>query len=101
MEAYIERDSVNKRTVAMFDKFGIRFRLNTIEPGGQIELHAHSFDHTAAVLGEFEVTTTSPDGVTEVRQADALEHVPRGWKHGFRNLGNSTGTVACFWRPEE
>lgn len=56
MEPYIERDERNKRTVAMFEQFGMRFRSNTVERGGQIELHVHSFDHMAAVHGEFEVT---------------------------------------------
>lgn len=100
MEPYIEHDPINKRTVAMFDEFGIRYRVNTIEPGGQIELHVHSFDHTAAVHGDFEVTTTSPQGEKETRMARHLEHVPAGWQHGFRNIGNDTGTVACFWRIE-
>lgn len=100
MEPYIERDERNKRTVAMFEQFGMRFRSNTVERGGQIELHVHSFDHMAAVHGEFEVTLIAPDGAEETRPARSLEAVPAQWQHKFRYLGDGVGEVLCFWRIE-
>ena len=98
MEPLVERDAANKRTVSMWDECGMRFRANIVEPGGRIELHAHSFDHVAAVHGWFRLTTISPEGVSETRVANRKETVLAGWQHEFVYLDASdVGEVLCFW----
>jgi hypothetical protein len=98
MKPIIERDPVNKRTVAMWDECGMRFRANIVEPGGKIEMHAHSYAHVAAVHGNFRLTTISPGGKTETRTANRKETIEAGWRHGFDYLDDKdVGEVLCFW----
>lgn len=98
MTPIIERDPQNKRTVAMWDECGMRFRSNLVEPGGRIELHAHSYDHVAAVWGPFRVTLRDPQGNSEVREQERGKFtVLAGWTHGFEYLGHTIGEVLCFW----
>jgi len=98
MEPVTEHDLANKRTVSMWDECGMRFRANIVEPGGRVELHAHSYDHVAAVHGNFRLRLISPAGVAETRTAYRKETVLAGWQHEFVYLDHDdVGEVLCFW----
>lgn len=102
MTPTIERDPMNKRTVAMWQECGMNFRSNIVEPGGRIEMHAHSFDHVAAVHGDFTLNTVSPEGKTETRYAQRKETILAGWHHEFIYRGkHEVGEVLCFWPIKE
>ena len=82
----------------MWDECGMRFRANIVEPGGKIELHAHSYSHVASVHGNFQLTLISPDGQETVRPAYKKETIPAWWRHEFVYLDETgVGEVLCFW----
>jgi oxalate decarboxylase/phosphoglucose isomerase-like protein (cupin superfamily) len=99
MQPFVERDPQNRRTVAMWDECGMRFRLNTVEPGGKIELHKHSYAHVAAVWGAFEVTVIDEAGAISTQRVESgALTVPAMCGHEFVYLGTQgPGTVLCFW----
>jgi len=93
MTPIIERDSINRRTVSMWDECGMRFRSNVVEAGGRIELHTHSYAHVAAVWGPFRMTVG--DQVSEISRGNVT--IPAGVAHAFDYLGADVGQVLCFW----
>lgn len=110
----LERDSANRRTVAMWDECGLRFRANIIEPGGRIELHRHSYDHVAiCTAGWFDCEVTGPDGNVERFQVagkdfttDSPDFAPVGYRvpvpahyqHTFvLREARNVGEILCVW----
>lgn len=105
----LESDPVNHRVVTMSHECGIQFRANLItELGGKIDLHEHSYDHVAMILGgKFECVDIDPAG-TEKRFVVASPEfgdfpfritVPKFHRHGFTLLekGNAPAQVLCMW----
>jgi hypothetical protein len=97
MTTITEYDLIHKRTFSMWQECGMQFRSNLVVEGGSVPLHVHSYDHVAAIHGEFTMHTQSPDGVAETRLANRKETILAGWKHSFEYLGKDVGEVLCFW----
>lgn len=93
-----EHDPANRRTWAMWEECGMQFRSNTVQAGGRVPLHSHSYDHVAAVWGPFALTTLDSSGagkVTRIERGKVL--IPAGVAHMFDYLGEGVGEVLCFW----
>lgn len=93
----IDRDPANKRTVSMWEECGLAFRMNAVEPGGRIPLHAHANPHVAILHGNFQANLVSPEGVAETRQAHRKESIEAWWQHEFIYLDTEgVGSVLCI-----
>jgi hypothetical protein len=98
MEPITGRDAQNRRVWTMYDNHGVRFRCNVVEPGGLIPLHSHSYGHHAAIHGPFQMIATGPDGERiEEHVERGIRFIPAGWVHTFIYLGDTVGSVDCFW----
>lgn len=75
MTTITQYDAANKRTVTMEKLCGVQYRTNTIQPGGQIEFHAHDFAHNTEVkAGWFDVLVVK-DGVEDRFQMAGIEFI--------------------------
>lgn len=92
----------NCLSVSMYEKDGNQHRSNLLHSiGRKIELHAHSYDHTASVKGRMRMVVITPDGQrseSEVKTGDSV-FIPAWHRHSFELLefDNGVGMVDCFW----
>lgn len=98
-----ESDLKNHRVVSMWAEAGIQFRSNLImEVGGGIDLHEHSYDHVAAILGgTFDVTEITKAGEEKRYQVTDRDRIliPAWHRHSFRCVakGEAPAEVLCMW----
>lgn len=87
---------------SMFVKDGNQHRSNLLHTIGRtIELHAHSYGHTAAIKGRMLMVVITPEGQRTEAEVKTGERVfiPAWHKHSFTLLEfeNGIGEVDCFW----
>ncbi len=93
----------NCLSASMWFENGIQYRSNILHSiGAKVELHAHSYDHTARIRGRMKLATIAPDGTiggSEIENGEVF--IPAWWKHSFELLEgiDGIGEVLCFW-PE-
>ena len=81
-----------------YPDYGLRFF--TIQPGGQIPIHAHFYHQTMFIIeGEFECWEFDPqtDEVVETKICGpgTSIYVPSTAPHGMKNIGQEPATFLC------
>lgn len=87
--AGVESNISQTRLASMWVEAGLQCRSNLIlEAGGEIPLHAHSFDHLSVVAyGWFTVKEITPTGETKEYQLASKGYKPRSVEHPFEPCG--------------
>jgi hypothetical protein len=94
-----QQDLVNGRAFSMWEENGIQYRSNLLlRPGATIPLHAHSYDHTARILGRMRMTVSGIH--SEVANDEVF--IPAWQQHTFTLIEgiDGVGEVLCYWRSE-
>jgi len=94
----------NCLSASMWVADGFQYRSNILHRvGAKVELHAHSYDHTARIRGRMKLATIAPDGTRSESEVESggTVFIPARWKHSFELLEavDGIGEVLCFW-PE-
>lgn len=94
----------NCLSASMWFENGMQYRSNILhQVGAKVELHAHSYDHTARITGRMAMIVVPPESEPELSiVADGAEvFIPAWHKHSFELLEgfDGIGEVLCFW-PE-
>lgn len=100
-----EQDVVNGRAFSMWEEDGVQYRSNLLfYPGAHIELHAHSFGHSAKIRGRMRMTVIAPERQPEEREVSSGEEIfiPAWHEHAFVLLEgvDGVGEVLCSWGAE-
>ncbi len=92
----------NCLSASMWFENGIQYRSNILhEVGAKVELHAHSYDHTARIKGCMKMLVIAPgQEPVESTIGNGMEvFIPAWHRHSFELLEavDGIGEVLCFW----
>ena len=101
---HYESNLPNCLSASMWMSDGVQYRSNILHRvGAKVELHAHSYDHTARIRGCMKMIVIAPgrEPVESTVGNGEEVFVPAWHRHSFELLEavDDIGEVLCFW-PE-
>ncbi len=100
-----ESNLKNCLSASMWEEDGMQYRSNLLHcVGAMVELHAHSYDHTARIRGRMKMVIIKPDSTQSESEVTTGQEVfiPAWHKHSFELLEgvDGIGEVLCLWRAD-